>query len=50
LHEAADNVAAHASKTNHSQLHLQSPVSPGAAASTLLCTVKYVTMPKIKQI
>jgi hypothetical protein len=49
-HEAADDVAAHPAKANHSQLHLPSPGSTGAAASILLRTVKYATMPKIKQI
>jgi hypothetical protein len=49
-HEAADDVAAHPAEANHSELHLPSPVSTGAAASILLCTVKYATMPKIKQI
>jgi hypothetical protein len=48
-HEAADNVAAHPTKANHSQLHSQSPVSTGAAP-ILLRPVKYATMPKIKQI
>jgi hypothetical protein len=48
-HEAADDVAAHPAKANHSQLHLPSPGSTGAA-SILLRTVKYATMPKIKQI
>jgi hypothetical protein len=47
--KAADNVPAHAAQANHSDLHLSSPVSTGAA-SVLLCTVKYATMPKIKRI
>jgi hypothetical protein len=47
--ETVDDVTAHPAKANHSDLHLPSPVSTGAAASVLLCTVKYVTIPKIKQ-
>jgi hypothetical protein len=49
-HKAADDVAAHPAEADHSHLHLPSPVSTGAAASILLCTVKYAAMPKIKQI
>jgi hypothetical protein len=49
-HKAADDVATHPAKANHSQLHLPSPGSTGAAASIMLCSVKYATMPKIKRI
>jgi hypothetical protein len=48
--EAADDVTAHPAEANHSELHFPSPVSTGAAALILLCTVKYAILPKIKQI
>jgi hypothetical protein len=34
-HEAADNVAAHPAKADHSQLHLQSPIAVRFSGSTL---------------